>query len=145
LDDCARSGVVVVSKQDDLNTVYIVEAVIEVGIGRMTYTYDPADRRSLLTGADGTRTTWAYDTAGQLVRELRNGTQSLNLSHVYDPAGNRTLGGIVTECRSGAAVHDQPTEPGANRVRPHDLPVRRGRESVPESAPGGDHLLRVGR
>ena len=41
--------------------------------------------------SDGTRTTWSYDSTGQLVQEVRNGTNSLNITHMYDLVGNRTL------------------------------------------------------
>ncbi len=39
----------------------------------------------------GTRTSWTYDASGQLQRERRNGTGSFDVTHVYDPGGNRTV------------------------------------------------------
>jgi RHS repeat-associated protein len=60
-------------------------------VRRLTYTLDGAGRRASLLTADGTLTSWTYDTAGQLTREQRNGSLPLALTHVYDPAGNRSL------------------------------------------------------
>ncbi len=42
-------------------------------------------------GADGSRTTYGYDPAGQLVREFRTGANAANATFTYDPAGNRVL------------------------------------------------------
>ncbi len=64
------------------------------GIGtsrRTTNSYDATGKRTLMHESSGARTSWTYDPAGQLRREQRNGTGSFDVTHLYDPAGNRTL------------------------------------------------------
>ena len=59
---------------------------------RLAYTYDKANHRLTQIEDDGTVTTWTYDGAYQLTNEDRAGgptNTSFNLTHSYDPAGNR--------------------------------------------------------
>jgi RHS repeat-associated protein len=76
---------------------------------RHTYAYDAAGRRTVQADAAGVRTTWAYDNAGQLTAEQRNGAQALSLTYRYDPAGNRTL-------RVDAGVRTTSTYDAANQM-----------------------------
>ena len=59
-------------------------------VRRLTYMLDGLGRRSGIAASDGSRTTYAYDNAGQLTREQRL-TSGINLTHAYDPVGNRTV------------------------------------------------------
>ncbi len=64
------------------------------GIGvsrRTTNSYDATGKRTFMNESSGVRTSWIYDASGQLQREQRNGTGSFDVTHLYDPAGNRTL------------------------------------------------------
>ncbi|HEV3257252.1 MAG TPA: RHS repeat-associated core domain-containing protein, partial [Gemmataceae bacterium] len=60
-----------------------------VVVSRFTYLYDQAGNRRAVLEAYGDRTTWTYDAAYQLRNEQRGGTNALNVTHAYDPAGNR--------------------------------------------------------
>ena len=52
---------------------------------------DPVGNRLAVTEASGDRTTWTYDPANQLTRETRTGGTAFDITHTYDPAGNRIL------------------------------------------------------
>jgi RHS repeat-associated protein len=60
-------------------------------LGRLTWTFDGANNRTLQVDAGGVRTSWTYDKANQLTREQRNGANALNVTYTFDPAGNRTV------------------------------------------------------
>ncbi len=63
-----------------------------VGVARRTTNlYDANGRRTLMNESGGVRTSWIYDASGQLKREQRNGAGSFDVTHVYDPGGNRTV------------------------------------------------------
>ena len=65
------------------------------------------------------RTTWSYDAAGQLTRERRNGANALGVTHVYDPAGNRTVlldSGVRTTSSYDAANQLTLEKTGATRT-----------------------------
>jgi RHS repeat-associated protein len=53
-------------------------------------TYSPGGRRTRVAEADGSVENYSYDTKGRLSRQLRTGTNPLDISHVYDAVGNRT-------------------------------------------------------
>ena len=60
-------------------------------VNRFSYSYNGAGRRTVVLGSDGSRTSYAYDPVGQLVRELRTGGPvPANATFTYDPGGNRT-------------------------------------------------------
>jgi len=59
-------------------------------VRRLTYALDVVGRRSGIGSSDGARTTYSYDGAGQLRREQRF-TSGINLTHAYDPVGNRVV------------------------------------------------------
>ena len=46
--------------------------------------------RTRVVESTGNRVTWVYDTAYQLRNERRSGSNSYNITYVYDPAGNRS-------------------------------------------------------
>ncbi len=79
------------------------------GIGvsrRTTNLYDATNKRTLMHESSGVRTSWTYDASGQLRREQRNGSGSFDVTHLYDPVGNRTLmidSGIRTTATFDAA------------------------------------------
>jgi RHS repeat-associated protein len=70
------------------------------------YRYDNTANRVGVTEASGDRVTWTYDATYQLTRERRSGVNSYDVTHVYDPAGNRTLkldgGSRTTSVYNGA-------------------------------------------
>ena len=45
--------------------------------------------RTGVTESNGDRVTWSYDKTYQLTREQRDGANSYDVTHTYDPAGNR--------------------------------------------------------
>jgi RHS repeat-associated protein len=70
------------------------------------YRYDNTANRVGVTEASGDRVTWTYDATYQLTRERRSGVNGYDVTHVYDPAGNRTLkldgGSRTTSVYNGA-------------------------------------------
>ena len=61
-------------------------------ISQLTYSYNKANQRILQYENDGTTTTWTYDPTYRLLNEHRSGGPagtSFNVTHTYDPAGNR--------------------------------------------------------
>jgi YD repeat-containing protein len=77
-----------------------------VVISQFDYRYDNTANRVGVTEASGDRVTWTYDATYQLTRERRSGVNSYDVTHVYDPAGNRTLkldgGSRTTSAYNGA-------------------------------------------
>ncbi len=55
------------------------------------YRVDAVGNRTRVTEASGDRVTWSYDAAYQLRRERRSGANGYDVTHTYDPAGNRTV------------------------------------------------------
>jgi RHS repeat-associated protein len=70
------------------------------------YRYDNTANRVGVTEASGDRVTGTYDATYQLTRERRSGVNGYDVTHVYDPAGNRTLkldgGSRTTSVYNGA-------------------------------------------
>ena len=58
-------------------------------VNRFSYSYDPVGNRTGVVESSGDRTTWSYDRAYQLTHERRSGLTSFDVTHAYDPAGNR--------------------------------------------------------
>jgi RHS repeat-associated protein len=56
---------------------------------RFTYTFDGVGNRTRVLEFDGSRVTWTYDAADQLLQERGTPLGYVN-SHVYDAVGNRT-------------------------------------------------------
>jgi YD repeat-containing protein len=77
-----------------------------VVISQFDYRYDNTANRIGVTEASGDRVTWTYDATYQLTRERRSGVNGYDVTHVYDPAGNRTLkldgGSRTTSVYNGA-------------------------------------------
>ncbi len=60
-----------------------------VGLAVFTNTYSAADNRLTVLELDGTRATFSYDAASQVVSEARGGTLAYARSYTWDPLGNR--------------------------------------------------------
>ena len=58
-------------------------------ISSFDYSYDNAGNRTSVVESNGDLVTWTYDNTYQLTREQRNGANSYDVTHEYDPAGNR--------------------------------------------------------
>ena len=62
-------------------------------VSGFTYTYDKLNNRQTVLEADGSRTSWTYDSVYQLLSENRTGTGAGGVSfastYTYDPVGNR--------------------------------------------------------
>ena len=72
-----------------LNVVNLKSTGVTISV--FAYQYDPAGNRTQVVEATGDIVTWTYDASNQLQRERRSGPNSYDLTHVYDPVGNRTL------------------------------------------------------
>jgi RHS repeat-associated protein len=59
-------------------------------ISSFRYGYDNASNRTSVVEADGDEVAWKYDPTYQLINEQRD-CPSYNVTHVYDPVGNRLL------------------------------------------------------
>ena len=70
-------------------------------ISSFDYSHDDVGNRTGVVESNGDRVTWSYDNTYQLTREQRSGSGygsssagvcgSYDVSHTYDPAGNRVL------------------------------------------------------
>ena len=66
---------------------------IEQAISTVTYprVIKRVGNRKNVLEANGDRTTWTYDADYRLTNEHRSGETSYNITHVYDPVGNRLV------------------------------------------------------
>jgi len=55
------------------------------------YLYDGVGNRQRVVEANLDRVSWAYDHTYQLVHEARSGTNAYNVTHTWDPVGNRLV------------------------------------------------------
>jgi len=60
-------------------------------ISSFDYSYDNVGNRTGVVEAGGDRVTWIYDDTYQLTREERTGTSAYDVTHRYDPLGNRLV------------------------------------------------------
>jgi RHS repeat-associated protein len=76
---------------DDADQILRVANVIPgvTTISSFGYKYGSSGNRFRVVEANGDTVTWSYDNAYQLTNEKRSGTNSYNLTYLYDPAGNR--------------------------------------------------------
>ena len=61
-------------------------------VNAISYQYNAANVRTMQSESDGTVTTWTYDREYRLLNENRQGgpeNTSFNVTHTYDPVGNR--------------------------------------------------------
>ncbi len=68
-------------------------------ISTFDYSYDDVGNRTAVTESSGDLVTWSYDKTYQLTREQRDGANSYDVTHTYDPVGNRLVkndGGSLT-------------------------------------------------
>lgn len=125
---------------DPAGNLQVIGNVLPSGtvVDRLTYTYDKANHRKSQWESDSTRTTWTYDKAYQLLNERAAGgpaNTSYNVTHSYDPAGNRTLSNDGTTVTTYSySVANRITLAVANGVRTtflYDLAGNRTKQQSP--------------
>lgn len=68
-------------------------------LSSFAYLYDPVGNRQRVVEANGDRVSWAYDATYQLTHEIRDGANAYEVTHIWDPVGNRLVkidGGVRT-------------------------------------------------
>lgn len=84
-----------------------------------SYKYDGTGRRTRVVETSGDIVTWTYDATYQLTRERRSGPSSYDVTHTYDPAGNRLVkidSGARTTATYDGANHLVYSQDGTGRT-----------------------------
>jgi RHS repeat-associated protein len=77
-----------------------------VALSSFAYLYDAVGNRLRVIEANGDRVSWSYDGTYQLTHEIRDGVNAYNITHTWDPVGNRLVtadGGALTTATYNAA------------------------------------------
>ena len=87
----APNGVVSQSSYDARNLLTQIQHTLGGStIGSFANSFSPTGRRLLMTEADSSVETYAYDSLDRLQSEARTGTNPRSISYEYDAVGNRT-------------------------------------------------------
>lgn len=90
-----------------------------VALSNFAYLYDQVGNRQRVVEVSGDRVSWAYDATDQLTHEIRDGANAYEVTHVWDPVGNRLLkidGGVRTTATYNAAKELLWTNDSAGRA-----------------------------